>query len=266
MRFLSRSLRLALVGGLAVAGTACLSSSDTVTGNNNTSYSLVRLVQAMSDTSVTFSFGSGQASGALAFGTYVPASGTICSSYTNYCQITATPPLIATATGTSAPFYNQTASSIAANGAFTVIALGHVASGATPAATVAIIADTTGVSSSTNALVRVFNALDYVKSSATGTLVDVYIYPEGGTRPASPADTSLRALAWNTRSAYVSRVPADLVVDVFAAGAPSTGTPLFSTTLTSLSANTIRTLVLANPGAGAAAGTAGTVITLSDQN
>lgn len=258
--------RAAAAAVLPALAAGCLNSSTDVTGTGTTSTgaALVRIVQAMRDTSVTFSFGTNGVTSAIGFGTYVPTSSTPCSSYPNYCVVAATPALIATASGASTAFYNQTASSITNNGAFTVIALGHVAAGATPAATVAIIADTAGVTSSANALIRVFNALDYVKSSATGTPVDVYIYPQGGTRPALP-DTSLRALAWNTRSAYVSRVPADLVVDVFAAGAASTGTPLFSTTLGGLSTNTIRTLVLRNPAAGAPAGTPGVVITLNDQ-
>lgn len=273
MRLSFRSPRLALgtalSAGLAAAGlTGCLSSSDTVTGTgtNTTGAALVRLVQAMRDTSVTFSFGTSGVSDAIAFGSYVPASGVSCSNYVNYCLVAATPPLVVTAAGASTPFYNQTATAITNNGAFTVIALGHVAAGATPPATVTILADTTGVTSSTSALIRVFNALDYVKSSTTGTPVDVYIYVEGGTRPTAPTDTSLRALGWNTRSAYVGRTPANLVVDVFAAGAPSTGTPLFSTTLGNLSANSVRTLILRNPVAGAGAATPGAVITLNDQN
>ena len=251
--------RAAAAAVLPALAAGCLSSNTDVTGTGTGTTSngaaLVRMVQAMRDTSVVFSFGTGLATGAVGFGTYVPTSNSPCSTtYPNYCVVPATPPLVVTASGSSTAFYSQTATSITNNGTFTVIALGHVA----------VIADTSGVTSSANALIRVFNALDYVKSSATGTPVDVYIYPQGGTRPASP-DTSLRALAWNTRSAYVGRVPGDLVVDVFAAGAASTGAPLFSTTLGGLSTNTIRTLVLRNPAAGAPAGTPGVVITLNDQ-
>jgi len=262
MRLSTRPLRLALAAGLAAAGlTGCLgNSSNTVTGTGDQSVSFVRIVQVISDAAggVDVSLGTNGSAAAVSFGTYVPSS---LGAYGPYSPVSSAPPLTFSVAGSTTPFYNQIGSAITPNGAFTIVALGRVTAGAVPPATVTVLADTVGVTP-TGTLIRVFNAVDYLTSSTTGNPVDVYVYPQGTTRPTTP---DVSALAWNARSAYLAKAVGNLQVDVFAAGAASTGTPLFSTTLTA-SANSIRTLVLRDPPAGSVAGTTGAVLILPDQN
>lgn len=259
MRLSIRSLRIPLRAGLAVAGlTSCLGSSNTVTGPPQT-VAYLRIVQVVSDagTGVNVSLGSSGAAGPIPFGSYIPGPG----AYGPFVIVSPLPQLTFTEAGTPTPFYNQVGSTIVANGQFTAIALGRVAAGAVPTATVTVIADTGGVVP-TGTLIRVFNAVDYVTASASGNPVDVYVYPQGTPRPEQP---DVAALAWNARSAYLSRTPGNLQVDVFSAGAASSGTPLFSAKFMTDAAS-IRTLVLRDPPAGSVAGTTGAVIVLSDQN
>lgn len=251
--------RFALGAGLAAAGlTGCL-NSDNATGPNTTTVALIRIVQAAPDTSVDIALGGSAAASAVPFGVYVPTSSATCS-YFPYCLVATPTQLTFAAAGSSTPFYNQVAPEVASNGVFTIITLGHTKPGAAPAATVSVIADTTGVAT-TLALFRVFNAVDYVTPSATGNPVDVYIHPQGAARPTTP---DVASLVWGRPSGYISKTPGNFQVDVFSAGAASTGTPLFTATLTVGSAS-VRTLVLQDPPAGAIAGTPGSVVVLSDQ-
>ncbi len=261
MRLSTRPLRLALGAGLAAAGVAgCVSNSNTVTGTTDQSLALIRIVQVVSDATggVDVSLGSNGSAPGIPFGTYVPS---VAGTYGPYVLVSAAPQLTFSVAGSTTPFYNQPGSSITANGAFTLVALGRVTANAAPGATVTVLADTVGATS-TGVLIRLFNAVDYVASSKIGTPVDVYVYVQGSARPTTP---DVAALAWNARSAYLSKTAGNLQIDVFAAGAASTGTPLFSTPLTA-GANSIRTLVFRDPPAGSVAGTAGAVLTLSDQS
>ena len=256
MRLHTRPLRAVLGAGLALGLAGCLGNSSTITGTGSQALALVRLVQVVSDATggVDIAHGANGTASAMTFGTYIPA---VLGIFGPYARISAVPQVTASVAGSTTPFYNQLGTTITPNGYFTIIALGRTTANASPAATVTILADTTGATP-TGTLLRLFNAVDYVGSSPTGTPVDVYIYPEGTARPTTP---DVAGLAWNTRSAYIAKAPGNLQVDVFTAGAASTGTPLFGTTLT-VGASSIRTLIFRDPPAGSVAGTPGAVVTL----
>ena len=109
-------------------------------------------------------------------------------------------------------------------------------------------------------LVRIFNTIDYL-TAGTGTPVDVYVYSQGAARPATP---DVSALAWGARSAYLARAVGTLQVDVFVARSASTGTPLLTGTVPA-GAGSVRTVVLADPAAGATPA-AGSALVLYDIN
>ena len=162
------------------------------------------------------------------------------------------------------PFYSQAPAFAAGNTAYTLVAYGLTASGATPAATAAVLTDTviTPGASPGPVLVRAFNALDYGRpaGSTGGATVDVYVYTAGGARPSAP---TFAGLGFGTRSAYATGAVGTLRVDVFLAGAASTGTPLFSATAAT-TGGSIRTLVLVDPPSTAPTSTPGSVLVLND--
>lgn len=255
MSSLRRSSLFVLGAGLLAGGAGCLSSDATGTGTATTQVSGVRVIQVMGDagSGVDFSLNGATAASALAFGIVAPNP-----AQQTYAPVAAGSSFAFNATGTTTSFFTNAGGALLANTAFTLIAYGRVTPGAAPAGTAAILADTTA-NSSTGVLVRIFDAVDYV-TAGTGTAADVYVYPQGGTRPAAP---TFAAVGYGTRSSYVSVTPGLLQVDVFAATGPHT-TPLFTTTLTT-SAGAVRTFILSDPAPSATLGSAGTVLILSDQ-
>lgn len=243
---LRRLTLTALTAGLAGAA-GCNSITDT--GTTATAQTGVRFVQVVNDASSVAITANGTALGSINFG---QAASIV---------LPALPSLSFTANGATTPFVSQSFATLTANNYFTVITLGNVTSGVAPAATVAVLADTSAYSS-TQLLVRVFNAVDYLPTTAGGDPVDVYLYPQGAARPTTP---TVAGLAWNARSAYIPLTGGNLQADVFPAGAASTGTPVFSTPFTA-SEGSVRTLVLRDPPAGSVAGTTGTVLVLADVN
>lgn len=253
------AVRAAAAACLPAALAGCLSSSTDATTNPVNTASYLRIVQGVSDATngVDFSVnGAVQISSGLSFGTFYPTQTGL------YGQIDPGVTLAFTVTGAGAPFFSRSGatSPLSVGGYYTLIAYGRAASGAAPAATGVLLTDTTFSSATPNnpVLLRVFNAVDYV-TAGLGTAVDVYVYTQGTTRPTTP---TMQAVAYGTRSAYVTSTAATLTVDVFAAGAASTGTPLFTAPLTT-GTSSVRTLVLLDPVPGA---TAGNVLVLPDQN
>lgn len=245
---------------LLAAVVGCSSSSDTVTGTTPTSANF-RIVQAINDapTGVDFALNNSLAIIGLSFGFYVPAT------QGQYADIQLGTQLGFAADGATTAFYNQVPSGIVADGKYTLVTYGNVTATAgstpTPPAAVAVLSDTAG-RPATGALVRVFNALDYVRTAATGTPVDLYVYADGSARPATP---DVAGLAFGARTAYLVKAAGTLRVDVFAAGAATTGTPLFSG-LASAGTGAVRTLVLLDPPAGAASVATGSILVLNDVN
>lgn len=256
----ARRRRAALLPVAAVVATAgCSADSATGTGGTtgtgvNPTY--VRLLQVVSDAAggvnVTLN-GSSATATPIGFGVVATGAGT------DYAAVVPTPTVAFTAAGFSTAFFNQTVSSLTSDARSTLVGIGRATPGTSPAATVAVLADTTAVST-TGLLVRVFNAVDYLPP-AGGDPVDVYIYPQGSARPAVP---DAAGLAWGARTAYLLKATGTYTVDVFAAGASRTGTPAFTATL-SATFGFARTLVLVNPAPGAAAGAAGSVLVLTDR-
>lgn len=243
-----------------LAATAACSSTSDVTGTA-TPVAFLRVVDAVSDATANIDFlinGTAAVTGGLAFGTLFPPAG-------GYPRIPVGAQ-VAFAPAGGTPFYSQTPT-LTANAPYTLIAYGRTASGATPTATAALLADTI-VSNGSPVLVRAFNALDYLTSAGSvgGTPVDVYVYPAGAARPAT---ASIPALGFGARSAYVTGTAGTLQVDVFAAGAASTGAPLFSAQVPTTAGSTaavgsIRTLVLIDPPAAASTAAPGSVLVLND--
>ncbi|HEY0778467.1 MAG TPA: DUF4397 domain-containing protein [Gemmatirosa sp.] len=219
----------------------------------------VRVVQAISDASggVDLAFNGTVAVNGAPFGSYTPAaSGT-------YARAPVKPQLTLSATGSTTPFYDKPASTLAANAPYTIVALGRLTPGAAPAATATVLADTTTAANGA-VLVRVFNALSYI-DAPTGSKVDVYVYPQGAQRPSAPDAT---ALAFNAAAPYLTRTGGNFIIDVFQAGAPSDRPPLFSASFAGGPA-AVRTVILLDPVATAQPGTSayvGSALVLSDQN
>ena len=253
-----RFSRVRLASTLAVLGVAACGSNDTlgnVTGPSG-NLAAIRIAQGVSDAGrgVDVALNGTTVLTGTAFGSVVPATQGV------YDTVPATPQLAFYATGSSTAFYSNTATTLFPNTRSTIVAFGHVASGATPTATAVVLPDTTG-SANGAVLVRVFNTLDYV-TPGQGTAVDVYVYAQGSARPNLP---DVAALPYGAPSPYLVRPAATLVMDVFAAGAsPSTGAPLFTTTLTG-GAGAVRTAILLDPFVEAPAGTAGRALVLNDQ-
>ncbi len=254
MLSVARSSVLALGAALVVGAAAgCVSSDVTGTGTAS-AVAGVRVVQVMGDagSGVDFSLNGQTAATGLAFGVIAPNP-----AQQQYALISPASPFAFNATGVTTAFFSNPGGAFAANTGYLLVAYGRVTRGVSPAGTVAVLADT-GTTATTSALVRVFDAIDYVKAN-TGTAADVYIYPQGTTRPTVP---TFAAVAYGARSAYAGVAPGTAQVDIFdAAGAHTV--PLFTTTLT-LTAGSIRTLLLSDPAPTATTGSAGAVVTLND--
>lgn len=234
---------------------ATMSACGLSTGVTAPPTATVRAVNVVSDVALSnWSLNGLIAFSDVLFGTNFPASG-----YVRW-EVASTIGVSASLLG--APFFSRPFANITVNKSYTLVALGNVTAGVAPMDTVVALADTTGTSPS-SVLVRMFNAVDYLPAVG-GDPVDVYVYPLGTIRPATP---DVAGLAWSTASAYQSKSLATataLVVDVFAAGASSTGTPLFTTTMSGLANGKVRTVIFRDPPSTAAAGTAGSVLVLVD--
>lgn len=216
---------------------------------------MVRAVNAVSDVALSnWSLNGLISFSDVLFGASFPASG--------YARWEVGTTIGVSASLLGAPFFNRTFANITVGNRYTLVAIGNVTAGVAPMDTVVALADTTGISAS-SVLVRIFNAVDYL-AQAGGDPVDVYVYPQGTIRPATP---DVAGLAWSAASAYRSvslATSTALVVDVFAAGAASTGTPLFTTIMTGLVVGKVRTVILRDPPSTAAVGTSGSVLVLLD--
>lgn len=245
-----RPVRATAAALAALAAAGCSSVTDNVDTSPKTR---VRFVQAVSDATGGVDLavnGSTQLAG-LPFGAVTTQGG--------YARLPVAPQITFTTTGASSAFFSRTLSELVADRYFTIVVLGQTGSGSAPAATAAVLADTTAASAS-GALFRVFNAVDYLPNTAGGDPVDVYIYAQGTARPATP---DVAGLAWNARTAYLLKSAGAVQVDVFPAGAASTGTPTLSTAFT-VAAGVALTCILRDAPASAAADVAGAVVVLRD--
>ncbi|HEY0778466.1 MAG TPA: hypothetical protein VGD56_10930 [Gemmatirosa sp.] len=257
MPFFRRSSLLVLGAAVLAGGSGCL-SSDTTGTTTPTPVASLRIIQVMGDAGngVDFSVGGITAYTGVPFGILVPTTG-------QYAAAPAAAQFAFNATRVTTPFYTGQSTQLLANGYYTIIAYGRVTTGVTPSGTAAVLSDTTVnflAASPNNVLLRAFDAIDYV-TPGSGTAADVYVYPQGQTRPATP---TFAAVGYGTRSPYATVAAGPLQIDVLTAGAASTAVPLFSTTLAS-TGGMVRTLILSDPAPAATTGSAGSVVIVADQ-
>ncbi len=148
-------------------------------------------------------------------------------------------------TGTTSNFFSGVAG-LGVDGKFTIISFGNVIvnpllPGPAPIYGFVALPDTAG-SRADSSLVRVYNGVDYLTNASDA--VDVYIYPTGSARPATPDVIGLGRL---TRTAYRPEAQGNLTVEVYLANAvPATSTPLATGSITGTGA-VVRTVVFGDP-------------------